>query len=120
RIDIGGKFMCHSRMYLGASRFSGLLDLPAAVFEDVNLKQVLARSFAAPTIAATQHLRIERISPDVAARLDLPRTTIGAVLDVTAFTTGRSLLSSQRIFVPKSPYVLDVTSLGPGDARGTP
>lgn len=121
RMDIGGKFTCHSRMYLGASRFSGLLDLPAAVFEDVNLKQVLAQSFAAPTIAATQHLRIERISPDVAARLALPRTTTGVVLDVVTHTHGRSPLSYQRIFVPKSRYVLDVTSLGPsGDARATP
>jgi hypothetical protein len=97
-------------MYLGASRFSGLLGLPASVFENVNLKHVLAQSFSAPTIAATQYLRIERISPHVAAALALPRTSVGAVMEVIGYTYGRVPLSYQQIFVPKSPCFLDVTS----------
>ncbi len=116
RVDIGGKLACHSRMFLGASRFSGLLDLPPSVFENVNLKQVLAQSFSAPTIAASQHLRVERISPAVAAALGLPRSSVGMVRAVVAYSHGRLPISFQQIFVPQSPYALDVTS---HDARGS-
>lgn len=114
-VDVGGHFLCHSRMHLPAGRYGALLTLPASAFEGVNLKQLLAESFGAPTVTITQHLTVERPSARAAALLRLPRGALGILLEVTARTHGRAPLSFQSIFIPRTRYRLDVSPFGQGE-----
>src|SRR5438270_7364056 len=59
-ILVADRLRCWSRMHLGATRFAGLLELPAEIFDDVNLKQVFEQRFDAPTLSATQTLTVRR------------------------------------------------------------
>jgi GntR family transcriptional regulator len=116
-IDIGGKFSCYSELYLAAGRFGGMLDLPVKAFESINLKQVLAEKFGAPTISVDQSVRAGELKPEVARLIGAPRRACGMVLEVTAQTYGRAPISFQRIHIPASDYPLDVSPIvGPTKA----
>jgi DNA-binding GntR family transcriptional regulator len=108
-VDIAGHFSCYSQLYLPAGRFAGMLKVPTAAIESVNLKKLLADQFGAPTISAEQSLRACMLDSDVASLIGLPRRGCGMILEATAFTYGRAPLSFQRIHIPASEYPLDVS-----------
>lgn len=108
-VDIGGKFVCYSQLYLPAGRFADILKVPTATIESVNLKKLLADQFSAPTISVEQSVRACMLDADVARLVGMPRRGCGMVLEVTAFTYGRAPLSFQRIHIPASDYPLDMS-----------
>lgn len=108
-IDIDGRLECFSRMYLGATRFGRLLSLPSSAVEGVNLKQLFAAEFAAPTLGVTQIVRAEGFDEDAAAAMRVPSGTSGLVMEVAAQTHGGAPLSFQTICIPPSPFGLDVS-----------
>jgi DNA-binding GntR family transcriptional regulator len=110
-VDIGGKFTCYSELYLPASRFSRILEIPITGIESVNLKKLFADEFGAPTISVEQSIRACQFEPDVAKLIGKPEHTCGMVLEATAFTYGRAAISFQRIHIPQSDSQLDVSPL---------
>lgn len=108
-IDIDGRLECFSRMYLGASRFGRLLTLPSSAVEGVNLKQIFAAEFAAPTLGVTQIVRAEPFDEDAAGAMRIDPGTTGLVMEVAARTHGGAPLSFQTICIPPSPLGLDVS-----------
>jgi GntR family transcriptional regulator len=116
-IDIGGKFTCYSELFLAAGRFSGMLELPVAAFDSVNLKRVFAEEFGAPTISVDQSVCAGELKPQIARLIGAPKRACGMVLEVTAQTYGRAPISFQRIHIPASEYPLDVSPIvGPTKA----
>jgi len=109
RIDVGGAFSCRSLMYLGAARFHRLLTLPAHAFENVNLKQIFASQFGAPTTALRQNVRIESAKGQDARFLKIKPGSCVLVLEILAQTQGDQPLSLQRVIIPPSAYCLDVS-----------
>lgn len=110
-VDIGGKFVCYSELYLPAGRFSRILELPITAIESVNLKKLFADEFGAPTISVDQSIRACQLEPDVAKLIGMPKRACGMMLEATAFTYGRAAISFQRIHIPQSDYPLDVSPL---------
>lgn len=110
-VDIAGRFSCYSELYLPASRFLRILDVPTAAIESVNLKKLFADEFGAPTISAEQSIRACLLKPDVARLIGLTKRASGMVLEATAFTYGRAPLSFQRIHIPASDCALDVSPI---------
>jgi GntR family transcriptional regulator len=111
RIDVGGKFTCLSRMYLRASRFSALLELPDHSFENVNLKEIFAQQFGARTAGLAQSVNVEVLAPAICAFLSIRPKASGLVLRIEASTLKEVPLSYQEIFVPPTIYRLDVSEL---------
>ena len=110
-ISVGDRLNCWSRMHLGASRFSRLLELPAEIFDNVNLKQIFQQRFDMPTVSATQTIKAARFDAPVCEALGLPSDAMGLDLEITARTRGGRTLSYQRILIPPSDFALDVSPL---------
>ena len=118
-IDVDGRFSCWSEMTLPAGRFGRLLDMPAAVIENVNLKRVLFDDFDAPTIAVRQTLRIGSI-PDAVARAIKPVDRRSCVtLRVTALSRFATPISFQSIVVPPTEHEMEIGS-DPASAHDGP
>ena len=107
--EIGGYFSCHGRLYLGAGRFAGLLDYPPARFEDVNLKEIFAEDFAAPTVAVRERIRAIALDAPIARHLGEIAGAPAMRLEVLAVTRGDATLSFQEIEIPITSYPLDIT-----------
>lgn len=110
-VDIAGRFTCYSQLYLPASRFLRILDVPTVSIESVNLKKMFADEFGAPTISVEQSIRACMLEPEVARLIGLARRGSGMVLEATAFTYGRAPFSFQRIHIPASDCSLDVSPM---------
>lgn len=106
RLDVGGRFDCSSRIYLGASRFGRLLKMAERRLADVNLKTVLENEFAAPTLHADGLARVVRCTSQDARLLKLPLGGPGLEVQICARTYGREAISWQRMFVPPTEYGL--------------
>jgi GntR family transcriptional regulator len=109
-INIDDKFNCWSEMYLRASRFGRLLDLPMSDLEGVNLKQILSDEFNAPTLAISQTARVERPPADVSKKLGLSSRAHCLVVRVLATSRHREPITFQKIVVPPVEYELELTA----------
>jgi GntR family transcriptional regulator len=109
-INIDDKFNCWSEMYLRASRFGRLLDLPMSDLEGVNLKQILSDEFNAPTLAISQTARVERPPADVSKKLGLSSRAHCLVVRVLGTSRHREPITFQKIVVPPVEYELELTA----------
>jgi DNA-binding GntR family transcriptional regulator len=121
-IEVGREFSCRSLMYLGATRFGELLSFPPHAFENVNLKQVFAEQFGAPTVDLFQTVRMAPLSSEDADFLKVEPDSWGLVLEIFARTHRERPLSFQRVLIPPSRYPLDLSppiSDAPGAKRNS-
>jgi len=109
-INIDDKFNCWSEMYLRASRFGRLLDMPMSKLEGANLKQLLDEEFNAPTLAISQTVRVERPQADIGKKLGLGRGAQCLVLRILATSRHREPITFQTIIVPPVDYELELTA----------
>ena len=109
RIEVGGELGCRSLMYLGMTRFSGLLSLPSHAFDNVNLKQIFSEEFGAPTLDLFQTVSMASIPPEDADFLKVEPGSWVLVLEIFARTHREQPLSFQRVLIPPSRYSLDVS-----------
>lgn len=108
-ISVADRLKCWSRMHLGAARFGGLLELPAEVFDNINLKRIFEQRFEVPTLSATQTVTARRFDQSVCDILGVPARTTGIDLAITTQTHGGQPLSYQRVLIPPSDFALDVS-----------
>lgn len=118
RLDIGGKFACTSRIYLQASRFARLLRMAEKRVDDINLKAVLASTFAAPTLQSDGLARLAPLDAPDARILSVAPGTIGLHVAITGRSFGRQPITFQHMCVPPTPYALkfDFNPPHPDDA----
>ena len=109
RIEVGRELACRSLMYLGMTRFSGLLSFPSHAFDNVNLKQIFAEEFGAPTLDLFQTVSMASVSAEDADFLKVEPSSWVLVLEIFARTHCEQPLSFQRILIPPSRYSLDVS-----------
>jgi GntR family transcriptional regulator len=109
-INIDDRFSCWSEMFLPASRFGRLVDMPISDVESVNLKQLLNAEFAAPTLSVAQTARIDGAPAGVCERLGVARRTRFLLLRVTGFSRREQPISFQTIHVPPVNYDLELTT----------
>jgi GntR family transcriptional regulator len=118
RLDIGGKFVCASRLFLPATRFARLMRMAEKRLSDMNLKTVLALEFAAPTLAAEGLARVIRLRAEDAKVMGLAAHSCGLQVDIVARSFGRVAISFQCMLVPPTEYGL-VLNFAPADAAAT-
>lgn len=117
RVDIGGKFLCASHLYLPATRFSRLLRMAEKRLADSNLKAVLAREFSAPTLQSEGLAMLVALSAEDAALMELAAPSFGLQVHITGRSFGRVPITFQRLVVPPTRYALKLDFLPPG-SRG--
>lgn len=113
--DIGGRFFCFARLWLGARRFARLLDYPAERLENVNLKDIFAADFDAPTISVAEHIRATSLDPEIARHLCQAAHAPAMRLEVTGYTRNAAPFSFQEIFIPATDCVLDISPSRPAE-----
>jgi len=119
RLDIGGKFVCASRLFLPATRFGRLMRMAQKRLSDVNLKTVLALEFAAPTLAANGLARVVALAAEDAKVMGLAPRACGLQVDIVGRSFGRVAITFQRMLVPPTEYGL-VLDFAPTDGRSNP
>lgn len=102
---------CWSRIFLRASRFRRLLDMPQGDLDSINLKAVFAREFSCPTISAVQFGRIATLSPEACHALRRRRGSMGFKLRIIASSHGNTPFSLQYIEFPENPIEIDLSMI---------
>lgn len=108
-IRIDDRFRCWSDMFLSATRFSRLLDLPLGDLESVNLKRLLSDEFAAPTLSVDQSVLIRNASDDMARHMMLSETTTCLLLQIVARSRRNEPISFQQIYAPPVEFELELS-----------
>jgi GntR family transcriptional regulator len=111
-VTAGAKVRCYSQFFVRAERFGNLLTIPGRELENVNLKHIMVERFGAPTLSVVQMARASGFSKTVCRALSLPEGSSGMVLEIEARTLGEEPLSFQRLWVPATEYLLDLTLQG--------
>jgi DNA-binding GntR family transcriptional regulator len=100
QVDVGGKFLCASRMYLPASRFGRLLRIGIKRLDNTNLKTILAEEFAAATLSSDGLAFVREIESQDARLMGLKPGFTGMQLHITARGIGRVPISFQVVSIP--------------------
>jgi DNA-binding GntR family transcriptional regulator len=114
RIDIGGEFLCASRMYLPASRFSRLLRMAERKLENTNLKTVLANEFSAPTLHSEGLARVAMLDREDTRLMNVAAGTTGLQVNILSRSFGRVPITFQLMSVPPTPWALKLDFNPPG------
>lgn len=114
QVDVDGRFVCASRMYLPATRFGRLLRIAAKRLADTNLKDVLADEFAAPTLASDGLAYTRPIETPDARVMAVKPGTVGLQVHITGRSYGRVPISFQVMSVPPVAYALKLDFNPPG------
>ena len=107
-VSIGDALRCWSEMFLPAGRFGRMLELPLADLASVNLKQVLATHFNAPTLSIRQTVLVQALPAVVRLAIDAPSRSTGLLLQVVATSRAGETISFQRIYVPQTSLELEI------------
>lgn len=110
-IDVDGRFLIASRMYVGASRFGRLMSVPRKQFDGVNLKKLLAKEFSVSVGRVEQRLRMEQPDPEIISWLE--RDELPYVLSVRAigFERNGTTVYFQKLWMPPVDEELLIESL---------
>lgn len=111
-ISIDARFKCVSELYLPASLFSGILEMPADRLEDVNLKHILETEFGYPTLEAKGGARLVKPEARIAALMELPASAWVLKINILGKTRGQQAFSYQKMFVPPTECELDMDFMG--------
>lgn len=106
RVDVGGKFLCASQLYLCASRFGRLLRIAERRLADTNLKTVLVNEFSAPTLHSEGLARLAGFDHEDAAIAGVAPGTLGLQVHIVGRSFGNTPITFQRMSVPPNPYAL--------------
>lgn len=102
---------CWSQIFLRASRFQRLLEMPQRDLESINLKAVFAREFSCPTISTVQFGRIATLTPEACRALRRRRGSVGLKLRIIASSHGNTPFSLQYVEFPENPIEIDLSTL---------
>jgi hypothetical protein len=111
RVDIGGKFLCASQLYLPVTRFARLLRMAEGRLADSNLKAVLAQEFFAPTLQSEGLAMLVALSAEDAALMEIAAPSLGLQVHITGRSFGRVPVTFQRMVVPPTRYALKLDFL---------
>jgi len=107
-VDVDSRFFCYSEFYVSATTFPGMLQFANLDLENVNLKTILQSHFGLATVESTGRASVVAFDREVASKLHVKEKSYGMRLDVVASTEGSRPISFQRIWIPQTPYTLDV------------
>jgi GntR family transcriptional regulator len=116
-MNISDRFSCWSEMFLGATRFARILKFPISDVESVNLKQILAEEFDAPTLAVHQTVKAQVPTREISKRIGVAGKTPCVLLQIVATSRRRAPITFQKIFVPPVDYEYELTEAPVETAR---
>ena len=115
RLDIGNRFACSSRLYLPASRFGRLLRVAARRLTDANLKTLLEKDFAAPTLASDGVAHVVHIGIEDATIMGVAPRSCGLQVHIVGRSFSSIPITFQRMLVPAVPHGLRLDFHPPAD-----
>lgn len=110
-LDIGDRFRVASRMYLHASRFGKLLEMPESAFTGVNLKKLLIGAYGVSVRSVDQRIRLEPPAAEVREWLGGCPAPLVMAIRATGFGAGRQPVYYQLLWVPPCSEELVMESL---------
>ncbi len=99
-IDIDGRFRVASRMYLHASRFGQLMEMPESAFDGANLKKLLAKDLNVAVRNISQRFRIEQATDDIRAWTNSDAEMVMAIRAVGLDASERPVYYQELRFPP--------------------
>jgi len=107
-INIDDRFRCWSEMHLPHGRFGALLTMPRSAIESINLKNLLAKEFNAPTLAIAQTVLLGTFSREVAQQVGVRQNSPAMQLQIVGTSTAGMPITFQRIHVPASGCEMEI------------
>ena len=106
QLDIGNRFACSSRLYLPAGRFGRLLRIAARRLTDANLKILLDKDFAAPTLASDGLAHVVQVGQEDARIMSVAPRSCALQVHIVGRSFSGTPITFQRMLVPATPYGL--------------
>jgi len=110
-ISIDERFNCYSELYLPASPFQPMLDIPEVRLEDINLKEILDAECGYPTTEAKGAARVVQLDARLGAIMKLPEGSWALRINILGKARGQAI-SYQKMFVPPTDCELDMDFIG--------
>lgn len=108
--DVDRRFQNYAEFYVGYSRYAAILELPPESLDGANFAQILQERFGTPIVNGERRVRVERMADHVCSLLSLPNGSFGMFIEILSYTHDRVPVSYNSIWVPPTPYFLDMTS----------
>ncbi|MDX6751083.1 GntR family transcriptional regulator [Geminicoccaceae bacterium 1502E] len=116
--SINREFEAFSEIYLAAERFPGLETADPASLNGVSVRDMLAERFNAPTLSARQTMLCQPLPPRVTRLIGVPAGQYGMVWTICGMSYRDAPITWQRIFVPPSDRVIELSAGRLFDDRG--
>lgn len=110
-LEVDGRFRVASRMYLHASRFGSLLDMPHNGFDGVNLKKLLGGEFGVSIRCVEQRIRLERPDPELRTWIGEDDAPLVLAIRATGVMADGGPVYYQLLWAPPCDEELVVSSL---------
>lgn len=116
RLDIGSRFACSSRLYLPAGRFGRLMRIAARRLTDANLKTLLEKDFAAPTLSSDGVAHVVQLGLEDARIMAVAPRSCALQVHIVGRSFSAAPITFQCMLVPATPYGLRLEFQPPGAA----
>lgn len=113
-LDVDGRFLCCSDIYLGATRFARLLRMAEKRLTDTNLKAVLDADFSAPTLQSEGLSNVVQVDAQDARLIGVPLRSWVLQVRIVGRSFGRAPITFQQVVVPPSACSLKLDFNPPG------
>lgn len=109
RYIVGDLFTCFGEFFVCNSEFEQFAEKVQDEKESVSFKVILDRDYFAPTLSVKHWVRSVSIPYDIARHMDIAQNAYGLLVEVIGFSHRNRPISFQRIHVPPTDYLLDMS-----------
>ena len=107
--SVNDEFEVFSEIYLPAERFGALARMSQATLNGVSFRDMLAERFNAPTLDTRQTMVCQVLPPRVGKLIQVPSGQYGIIWTICGMSYRNAPITWQRIFVPPSDRMLEIT-----------
>lgn len=101
--SIGNEFNVYNLTWMPSGAFPHLHQMSLAELSAMNLKDLLSREYNRAATRFTENLSVRPLPPEAVQALDLPRKSVGAVLEISAFDRRGDPVYFQALYIPPNP-----------------
>ena len=117
-VSINKEFDAFSEVYLPANRFGTIVKMKPAALDGVSIRDMLAERFNAPTLNTRQTMLCQALPPRVTRLIGVPAGQYGIVWTICGMSYRDAPITWQRIFLPSSDRILEISPGTPFDHPG--
>jgi GntR family transcriptional regulator len=107
-VDVDGLLSCLSEIYLPASLFGRVMQMPKSDFDDVNLNRLFAERLNIVSDIYSQKIKLIKPNDEIKTLLKLPPQGTVVEMEIIERSPNNVVTARQKIYIPPSPYALDI------------